>query len=82
MFGSSAFKLPTFYNSACRTSVTSQLGAVENVREDHFKFDNDMFIPKVINFINIGLASHNTKQEIPNDISNHKNVVPQTQASI
>ena len=45
-------------------------------QEDRFKFVDDLSILEIINLLNIGIASHNMKQQIPNDISGHGQIVP------
>ena len=47
------------------------------VPEDNwFKFVNDLSVLKIINHLNIGLASHNMKQQIPNDSPIYGQVIP------
>ena len=43
---------------------------------NRFKFVDDLSILEIINLLNIGLASHNMKQQIPNDIPIHGQVIP------
>ena len=45
-------------------------------QDDRFKFVDDLTILEVINLINIGIASHNMKQQIPNDIPEHGQIIP------
>jgi hypothetical protein len=44
--------------------------------KNRFKFVDDLSVLEIINLLNIGLASHNTKQQIPNDIPIHGQVIP------
>ena len=44
--------------------------------ENLFKFVEDLYIFKIINLLNIGLASYNMKQQVPNDIPIHSKVIP------
>ena len=44
-------------------------------QEDWFKFVDDLSILEIINLLNIGLASHNMKQQIPSDIPIHGQIV-------
>ena len=44
--------------------------------DDRFKFVDDLTCLEVVNLINIGIASHNFKQEVPNDIPVHGQIIP------
>ena len=44
--------------------------------DDRFKFVDDLTCLEIINLINIGLASHNCKQQVPNDISTDSLIIP------
>ena len=44
--------------------------------KDRFKFVDDLSILEVINLINIGLASHNSKLQVPNDVPSHSQIIP------
>ena len=44
--------------------------------EDRFKFVNDLSILEIINLLNIGLSSHNTRQQVRNDIPTHGQIIP------
>jgi hypothetical protein len=44
--------------------------------DDRFKFVDDLTCLEVVNLINIGLASHNFKQQVPNDIHTHGQIIP------
>ena len=46
--------------------------------EDRFKFVDDLSCLEIINLINIGLASHNWKQQVSNDIPTHGQIIPNT----
>ena len=43
---------------------------------DRFKFVDDLTCLEIINLINIGIASHNCKQQVPNDIPSHGQIIP------
>ena len=43
--------------------------------DDCFKFVDDLSILECINLINIGIASHNLKHQVPNDIPVHNQIV-------
>ena len=45
-------------------------------QKNRFKFVDDLSILEIINLLNIGLASYNMKQQIPNDIPIHGQVIP------
>ena len=44
--------------------------------EDRFKFVDDLTCLEVVNLINIGLASHNFRQQVPNNVPIHGQIVP------
>ena len=44
--------------------------------ENSLKFVDDLSVLEIINLLNIGLASHNMKHQIPNDIPSHGQVIP------
>ena len=44
--------------------------------DDRFKFVDDLSCLEVVNLINIGLASHNFRQQVPNDIPVHGQIIP------
>ena len=46
---------------------------------DRFKTVDDLTVLEIINFINIGISSHRMKQQVPNDISTHGQVVTNSQ---
>ena len=46
--------------------------------EDRYKFVDDLSILEIINLINIGIASHNSKSQVPNDIPIHGQIIPNT----
>ena len=46
--------------------------------DDRFKFVDDLSCLEIINLINIGLASHNWKQEVANDVPTHGQIIPNT----
>ena len=46
--------------------------------KDRFKFVDDLSCLEIINLINIGLASHNWKQQVSNDIPTHGQIIPNT----
>ena len=46
--------------------------------EDPFKFVDYLSCLEIINLINIGLASHNWKQQVSNDIPTHGQIIPNT----
>ena len=43
---------------------------------DRFKFVDDLTILEIVNLITIGLSSVNLKQQIPNDIPGHNQIIP------
>ena len=45
-------------------------------QEDRFKFVDDLTVLEVINLLSIGIASHNMKQQVPNDIPEHGLIIP------
>ena len=45
-------------------------------KENLFKFVDDLYTFKKIILLNIGLASYNMKQQVPNDIPIHSKVIP------
>ena len=42
-----------------------------------FKF-NDLSFPEIVNLVNIGISSHNTRQQVPNDLPTHGQIVDNT----
>ena len=44
--------------------------------DDRWKFVDDLTFIEILNLINIGLASHNTRQQVPNDVPTHGQVIP------
>ena len=46
--------------------------------EDRFKFVNDLSCLEIVNLVNIGLASHNFRQQVPNDVPVHGQIIPNT----
>ena len=44
--------------------------------EDKFKFVDDLSILEIIDLLNIGIASYNIKQHVPNDIPLHNQFIP------
>ena len=44
--------------------------------EDRFKFVDDLTILEIINLLTIGISSFNLKQEVPNDIPTHNQIIP------
>ena len=44
--------------------------------DDRFKFVDDLTCLEVVNLINIGIASHNFRQQVPNDIPVHGQIIP------
>ena len=62
--GNWEFDSQTNHNSDC---------VLENNR---FKFVNDLSILEIINLLNIEIASHNMKHQIPSDIPEHVQVIP------
>ena len=43
---------------------------------DRFRFVDDLSILEVINLLNVGLASHNVKQQVPSNIPDHNMFIP------
>ena len=43
--------------------------------EDRYKFVDDLTALEIINLLNIGLASHNYKSQVPNDVHMHSQVI-------
>ena len=44
--------------------------------EDRFKFVDDLSFLEIVNLINIGIASHNLRWQVPNDIPLHGQIIP------
>ena len=44
--------------------------------EDRFKFVDDLSLLEIVNLINIGIASHNFRWQVPNDIPLHGQIIP------
>ena len=44
--------------------------------EDRYKFVDDLSVLEIINLINIGLSSHNFKNQVPNDVPIHGQIIP------
>ena len=44
--------------------------------EDRFKYVDDLTVLKIINLINVGLASFNCKQQVPADIPSSNMYIP------
>ena len=44
--------------------------------EDRYKFVDDLSILECINLINIGIASHNSKYQVPSDVPVHNQIIP------
>ena len=40
-------------------------------QEDRFKFVVDLTILEIVNFLTIGISSHNLKAQVPNDVPTH-----------
>ena len=47
--------------------------------EDRFKFVDNLSILEIINLLNIGISSHNTRQQVPNDIPTHGQIILSSQ---
>ena len=43
--------------------------------EDRCKFVDDLSFLEVVNLVNIGISSHDTKQQVPNDLPTHGQIV-------
>ena len=43
---------------------------------DRFRFLDDLSILEIINLLTVGISSFNIKQQIPNDIPNHNQLIP------
>ena len=43
--------------------------------EDRFKFVDDLSFLEIVNLVNIGISSHNTRQQVPNDLPTHGQMV-------
>ena len=43
---------------------------------DRIKFVDDLTILEIINLLTIGISSFNLKQEVPNDIPTHNQIIP------
>ena len=46
--------------------------------QDRFKFVDDLSVLETVNLINIGIASMNTKQQVPNDLPVHGQIIANT----
>ena len=44
--------------------------------KDNFKFVDDLTFIEVINLLNIGLATHNVKNQIPSNVPAHNQIIP------
>ena len=44
--------------------------------EDRYKFVDDLSILEIVNLISIGLSSHNTRRQVPNDVPTHGQIIP------
>ena len=44
--------------------------------EDRYKFVDDLSVLEIINLINIGISSHNSKYQVPNDVPTHGQIIP------
>ena len=44
--------------------------------EDRFKFVDDLTILEIVNLLTIGISSFNLKQQIPDDLPSHNQVIP------
>ena len=47
--------------------------------QDRYKFIDDLSVLEIINLLNIGISSFNTKQQVPNDLPIHGQVIPNDQ---
>ena len=47
--------------------------------EDKYKFVDDLSVLEVLNLVNIGISSHNCRQQIPSDLPTHGQVVDPNQ---
>ena len=45
------------------------------LEEDRYQFVDDLTFLKIVNLVNIGISSHNTKQQGLNDIPTHGHIV-------
>ena len=43
--------------------------------EDRFKFVDDLSLLEIVNLVNIGISSHYTRQQVPNDLPTHGQIV-------
>jgi hypothetical protein len=43
---------------------------------DRFKFIDDLSILEIVNLLSIGISSFNVKQQVPNDIPEHNQIIP------
>ena len=43
--------------------------------EDCFKFVDNLTFLEIVNLVNIGISSHNTRQQVPNDVPTHGQIV-------
>ena len=44
--------------------------------EDRYKFVDDLSVLEIINLINIGISSHNSRYQVPNDVPTHGQIIP------
>ena len=44
--------------------------------EDRYKFVDDLTVLEIINLINIGISSHNFRNQVPNDVPSHGQIIP------
>ena len=66
-------------------AIGSTLGNLEFIsqtdcvpEEDSYKIVDDLSILEFINLIKIGIASHNSKYQVPNDFPVHNQIEPST----
>ena len=43
--------------------------------EDRYKFVDDLSFLKIVNLVNIGISSHNIRQQVPNDLPTHGQIL-------
>ena len=46
--------------------------------KDQYKFVDNLTVLEIINLINIGISSHNFKNQVPNDVPSHGQIIPNT----
>ena len=44
--------------------------------DNKFSFMDDLSLLEIINLINIGIASHNSKVHVPSNLPNHNQLIP------